>query len=72
MAFAQMEAFAQREADLEPNLETARVIPQKTWNAHRREITELYIQEETSLADLRKLMEDKYNLKATYAAPKHP
>jgi Clr5 domain len=69
MAFVQMGGFARHEAEPQPRLGAARVIPKGDWDICREEIIDLYIDQEKSLAELMELMEDK--LKATYDALKH-
>jgi len=57
-----------KKCDWERSLQ-ARELKECDWEPHRQAIETLYITEETSLQDLRKLMYERHGLYATYESP---
>ena len=51
--------------EIQPHVESARVIPSSIWERHRSFITNLYLSKEVSLKDIKAQMESYYDLKAT-------
>lgn len=53
------------EAESQPGVEAARVIPQEVWQCHKEEIKRLKLDQKLTLAKIRELMEAKHGLQAT-------
>lgn len=53
------------EADAQPGVDAARVIPQEVWERHRKEIKRLKLNHKLRLAQIRELMEVNHGLQAT-------
>lgn len=53
------------EADAQPGVDAARVVPQEVWERHRKEIKHLKLNQKLRLAQIRELMEMNHGLLAT-------